>query len=174
MKTLTENIYLQANGFGVGGCDLDLTLYFTEVHPEVFDEILSRSEDEDEDGTFVEESSARMRTTHTGLDILAAVTEIIKQCVPDCHKVKSILTARLPVVRFYHKASKMRCDLSLSNYIAVRNTEYLKVCSQIVPVFRPLVYVVRLWMKHWQLAGTKIVVDDVLELQRKIVAGWLK
>ena len=158
MQTLTK-FKFQANEFGVRGCDLDLTLYYTEVAPEVLSEILSRFEDEEMacDGESSHSAIVKIdrdKSAPVVSDLLSAVAEIIKQCVPDCHKIKSILTARLPVVRFYHKASKMRCDMSLSNYIAVRNTEYLKTCSRVFPQFRPLVYAVRLWMKHWELAGT--------------------
>ena len=102
-------------------------------------------------------------------DVLLAVAEIIKQCIPDCYKIKAVLSARLPVVRFYHKSSDMRCDISLSNHLAVHNTKYLRFCWQLYPNFRPLVFVVRAWMKHWELAGetTATTTTDNLQVDVK-------
>ena len=120
-------------------------------------EILSRTDEVINDETACAITSDSAELSADSADILSAVAEVIKQCVPDCHKIKPILSARLPVVRFYHKSSNMRCDLSLLNHIAVRNTKYLRICSQCSPAFRPLVFAVRLWMKHWELAGSVLL-----------------
>ncbi|XP_076816399.1 speckle targeted PIP5K1A-regulated poly(A) polymerase-like isoform X2 [Clavelina lepadiformis] len=137
------------NGFGVHACDLDLHFEYEEVHPDILQELSPRDKEEMKSGTYSNDTTSAISAS----DVLLAVAEIIKQCIPDCHKIKAVLSARLPVVRFYHKSSDMRCDISLSNHLAVHNTKYLRFCWQLYPNFRPLVFVVRAWMKHWELAG---------------------
>nr|XP_002130666.1 speckle targeted PIP5K1A-regulated poly(A) polymerase [Ciona intestinalis] len=136
------------NGFGVHGCDLDLNFDYSSIHDDVMAGITQNMH---ETGT-AEVSAEDMDRSHKS-GVLLAIAEIIKQCVPDCHKIKTILNARLPVVRFYHKTSGVRCDISLKNDLAIHNTQYLQLCSQLTPNFSLLVFLIRAWMKHWKLAG---------------------
>jgi len=146
---------VKVNGFGTHGCDLDLHFAYDKVHPDLVQELLLAK---DESGDDPPENVARPAAGEADLtrnDVLMAIGEIIKQCVPDCHRIKVITTARTPVVRFYHKGSSVKCDMSLSNELAVNNTAYLQYCCKRCPLMKPLVYLVRTWMKHWELAGAK-------------------
>ncbi|XP_022081933.1 speckle targeted PIP5K1A-regulated poly(A) polymerase-like isoform X2 [Acanthaster planci] len=121
------------NGFGVQGCDLD-------VHLE------SPSSPRD-DHTLLDITSA------TPLDILTLVSDVIKRCVPSCHNVHVIPSARLPVVKLTHKESGVQCDISINNRLALQNTKLLQFYSQLGPQVRPLVFTIRHWAKLRQLAG---------------------
>ena len=49
------------------------------------------------------------------LDILSLVSDVVRRCVPSCHDVRLIPSARLPVVTFAHRESSLRCDISVNN-----------------------------------------------------------
>lgn len=61
--------------------------------------------------------------------------------------IKSILTARVPIIQFYDPDSKMNIDISLQNTLAVYNTKLLRAYSRIDPRTRMLVFLVKNWAK---------------------------
>ncbi|XP_038077444.1 speckle targeted PIP5K1A-regulated poly(A) polymerase-like [Patiria miniata] len=142
------------NGFGVQGCDLDVHLEVSATTvmevgqkptpAEVDKQNLSSSTD---DHTILDIASA------TPLDILTLVSDVIKRCVPSCHKVHTIPSTRLPVVTFTHKESCLQCDITLNNRLALQNSKLLKFYSQLETQVRPLVFTIRQWAKLRQLAG---------------------
>nr|CAB3267382.1 speckle targeted PIP5K1A-regulated poly(A) polymerase-like [Phallusia mammillata] len=135
------------SGFGTQGCDLDLHFEYTSIHPDILHEIKMHRDTENDS------SNSTVGEEITSQEIIAAVGEVIKQCVPDCHKIKVISASRFPLVRFYHKGSNVKCDISLSNKLAVVNTTYLQLCCKVFPMLKPLVIAIRTWMRHWELAG---------------------
>ena len=60
-------------------------------------------------------------------------------------------TARIPIVLFKDPVSKMDCDLSLHNALALSNTDLLLTYSCIDPRVRGLAYIIKKWSKRRHL-----------------------
>ena len=60
-------------------------------------------------------------------------------------------TARIPIVLFKDPVSKMDCDLSLHNALALSNTDLLLTYSCIDPRVRGLAYIIKMWSKRRHL-----------------------
>ncbi|PIK57686.1 hypothetical protein BSL78_05370 [Apostichopus japonicus] len=80
-------------------------------------------------------------------ECLEFVAQIIQKCVPSCHKVQTITSARKPVIKFVHKDSGLHCDIILNNRLVLRNTELIHFYCTLDPVVRPLILLIRRWAK---------------------------
>lgn len=56
-------------------------------------------------------------------------------------------TSRIPLVLFTHPTSGLECDLSLSNPLAINNTDLLLTYSRIDDRVRPLAFLIKQWSK---------------------------
>uniref|UniRef100_F7FZR1 Speckle targeted PIP5K1A-regulated poly(A) polymerase n=1 Tax=Ornithorhynchus anatinus TaxID=9258 RepID=F7FZR1_ORNAN len=85
---------------------------------------------------------------------LELVGSVLRGCVPGVHRVRPVPSARRPVVKFCHRPSGLHGDVSLSNRLALYNSQYLRLCSQLDGRVRPLVYSLRCWAQGRGLTGS--------------------
>uniref|UniRef100_A0A8D2LS80 Speckle targeted PIP5K1A-regulated poly(A) polymerase n=1 Tax=Varanus komodoensis TaxID=61221 RepID=A0A8D2LS80_VARKO len=155
-----------ANGFDVSDCDLDLFLDLEKTKsfqignrkypeegllcsdaPSVESSLpfLLQADDGDSPDSHSEDSilSDIDLATATVPEVLELVATVLRKCVPGVHSVQAVLSARRPVVKFCHKQSGLRGDISINNKLALCNTRFLQLCTEADERVRPLVYVLR-------------------------------
>ncbi|KFO29445.1 Speckle targeted PIP5K1A-regulated poly(A) polymerase [Fukomys damarensis] len=93
-----------------------------------------------------------------GAAMLELVGSILRRCVPGVYRVHSVPSARRPVVKFCHRPSGLHGDVSLGNRylggLALHNSQFLSLCSELDVRVRPLVYTVRCWAQGRGLTGS--------------------
>ena len=72
----------------------------------------------------------------SGREIGEKIVSILKK-IPEITNVEGILGARIPIVRFVHVESNLKCDLSFHNMMSVMNSKFLKMCQQADPRYVP-------------------------------------
>ncbi|XP_018113141.2 speckle targeted PIP5K1A-regulated poly(A) polymerase [Xenopus laevis] len=172
------------NGFEISGCDLDLYLELGEDETEnaegkADEKIQNREESSTDMEVSMEESETERKEEEMEIgnsksdeeedvtpglslkglsseEILEVVGKVLRQCVPGVHGVQSVPTARRPVIHFQHKTSGLRGDVTLNNRLALRNSSFLRLCSDLDTRVPQLVYTVRYWARVNQLAGNPL------------------
>ncbi|XP_027630779.1 speckle targeted PIP5K1A-regulated poly(A) polymerase isoform X2 [Tupaia chinensis] len=89
-----------------------------------------------------------------GVAMLDLVGSILRGCVPGVYRVQTVPSARRPVVKFCHRPSGLHGDVSLSNRLALHNSRFLSLCSELDERVRPLVYTIRCWAQGRGLSGS--------------------
>uniref|UniRef100_F7EVE8 Speckle targeted PIP5K1A-regulated poly(A) polymerase n=1 Tax=Monodelphis domestica TaxID=13616 RepID=F7EVE8_MONDO len=89
-----------------------------------------------------------------GEAMLELVGSVLRGCVPGVHSVRTVPSARRPVVKFCHRPSGLHGDISLSNRLALYNSRFLNFCCELDRRVRPLVYTLRRWAQGRGLTGS--------------------
>ncbi|CAO2584620.1 Speckle targeted PIP5K1A-regulated poly(A) polymerase, partial [Lemmus lemmus] len=169
------------NSFDVHGCDLDLFLDLgdsealdfettsslapqtpdsalgsdTVTSPQSLPPVSPLQEDRGEGklGKALELAEASKDEKEEAAAVLELVGSILRGCVPGVYRVQTVPCARRPVVKFCHRPSGLHGDVSLSNRLALYNSRFLNLCSEMDGRVRPLVYTIRCWAQHNGLSG---------------------
>ena len=128
------------NGLGFPGCDLD-------IYMDLDNQPLSSLSQCNPDDAINNEMKAETekQKVRTATKILASV--------PQISRLQSIINARVPIIKFIHRPTGIHCDVSFKNRMSVRNTAYIRLCTEADARVRPLMLAVRYFAKHHGLAG---------------------
>jgi hypothetical protein len=82
------------------------------------------------------------------------VTKLIQRHAVDMQDIRKVTNSRCPIIRFFHEKNKVNCDITLNNYLAVENTNLIKLMLELEPMLKMLIFVIRYWSKQKALNGT--------------------
>ncbi|GAB1609421.1 poly(A) RNA polymerase, mitochondrial-like [Argonauta hians] len=126
------------NGFGRNNSDLDMILNLCTSKPAENStdklKFLTKLKHEEDERSF----SCRN---------LRIFSDMIENFIPSCVRVNPILKARVPIIKFYHEACDIECDLSLQDTSGVTMSNLMYVLGVMDPRVCPLVFTVRHWAK---------------------------
>ncbi|XP_075401726.1 speckle targeted PIP5K1A-regulated poly(A) polymerase [Tenrec ecaudatus] len=109
---------------------------------------------EEDLGKSLDQAEALKGEPTEGAAMLELVGSILRGCVPGVYRVQAVPSARRPVVKFCHRPSGLHGDVSLSNRLALHNSRFLSLCSELDGRVRPLVYTLRCWAQGRGLSGS--------------------
>ncbi|XP_013392206.2 speckle targeted PIP5K1A-regulated poly(A) polymerase-like [Lingula anatina] len=146
------------NKFGVKGCDMDI---FLDLHIDEDDLKSERFLSESENSSNLDTRDRRQIKVYTReelremttFDQVKAIRRTIQRHIPECQNVVFVPSQRCPVCRFTFRSSGIKCDVSVSNRLALRNTKFLRLCTELDVRLSPLVYAIRYWAKCRDIAG---------------------
>lgn len=128
------------NGLGFPGCDLDI--YMDLDNPRLSSDSRCHSDD----------VLANIPVTVSEKQKVRTATKILAS-VPQVSRMQPIINARVPIIKFIHRPTGIHCDVSFKNRMSVRNTAYIRLCTETDARVRPLMLAVRYFAKHHGLAG---------------------
>lgn len=82
------------------------------------------------------------------------ITKLLqRQTTSDLQDIRNVKNTRCPVSKFIYEPAKLNCELSLNNFLAVYNTELIRLYLNLEPQLFKLIYVIRYWAKQKDLHG---------------------
>ncbi|XP_044745441.1 poly(A) RNA polymerase, mitochondrial [Coccinella septempunctata] len=130
------------NGYGKIGCDLDVVLTLDNEKEAPDSRLIFHCK-----GSSGVDRSLNMRNLET-------IGDILHLFLPGCTRVRKILQARVPIIKYYHQFTDVECDLSMSNVSGVHMSDFLYMMGALDPRVRPLVFTVRRWAKDVGLTNS--------------------
>ncbi|XP_037039462.1 poly(A) RNA polymerase, mitochondrial-like [Bradysia coprophila] len=124
------------NGYGKLGCDLDLILHFHSLDCDI---------DTTKRLVF---HTKKLSAPDSRSDLqknLVTVSGIVQRFLPGISNVRTILPARVPIIKYHHDFLDLEVDVSLNNMSGVYMSELLYMFTQIDHRVQPLVYTIRRW-----------------------------
>lgn len=94
----------------------------------------------------------RMRDTNV---LLKLIGDLISVMLPGCAKVISILTARVPIIKYQQRYTNLECDLNISCPAGVDFTHMLWIMKHWDKRVAPLAYTLMTWFSHNKICPTK-------------------
>ncbi|KAK7092447.1 uncharacterized protein [Littorina saxatilis] len=152
------------NGFGMRGCDMDIFLDLHDNEVSLQWEETLRQKMKPVNLPYIREIQL-LKTTEGPLmpsqlrplslvHRVKLLSRILMHHAGQCTEVVFVPSVRCPIVRFVHAPTGIKCDLSINNRLALRNTQLLKMCAEDRRV-RLLVFAVRYWGRWKQVAGNQ-------------------
>ncbi|XP_043284839.1 uncharacterized protein [Venturia canescens] len=78
----------------------------------------------------------------------------------DVHEV--LTHCRSPIIRAHHRPTRLDCDISFNNGLAVEKTKLIKRIVDVYPTYRKLVLILKMWMASCDLAGPERITHNSL------------
>ncbi|KAH9503294.1 Glycerol 2-dehydrogenase (NADP(+)) [Bulinus truncatus] len=75
--------------------------------------------------------------------ILQAIAKVLRKCA--FMRSAEVISAKVPILKFFDTVSQVECDLNINNLIGIRNTHLLRCYAYMDWRVRPLM----LFIKHW-------------------------
>ncbi|XP_031832674.1 mitochondrial poly(A) polymerase [Nomia melanderi] len=126
-----------AAGLGTMGCDLDLVCVFNQNHPQQMMKISNEL-------VFTSKSYSLFDRTHQK-EFLRSMSFVMHHFVPGINNTKTILNARVPIIKFIYSFAQLNCDLSSNNMSGFYMTELLYTFTEMDKRVRPLIFTIRKW-----------------------------
>ncbi|KAK9883966.1 hypothetical protein WA026_004902 [Henosepilachna vigintioctopunctata] len=129
------------NGFGKMGCDLDVVLTLKDNKEDSSSRLVFHCKDSGVD------RSSNLRN-------LEVFGDLLQLFLPGCARVRKILQARVPIIKYYHQFTDVECDLSMCNVSGVHMSDFLYIMGSIDSRVRPLVFAIRKWAQEVGLTNS--------------------
>ncbi|XP_057365194.1 speckle targeted PIP5K1A-regulated poly(A) polymerase-like [Daphnia carinata] len=87
------------------------------------------------------------------IDVLRRASHIIRRH-PDVSDLFVVSHARIPVLKFVHSPTGIKCDLTCNNIIGVQNSKLLFALQSLDVRIRPYLYALKFWAKSHRLISS--------------------
>ncbi|XP_069686366.1 uncharacterized protein [Periplaneta americana] len=95
----------------------------------------------------------RQRQEAVVQELIVQVIENALKDLPDCENIEAVPKARTPIVRFYHKPSRMQCDLAFRHGLGCENTKLIRFYLSLDPRVKSLIIFLKQWANVHGLIG---------------------
>lgn len=131
------------NGFGKHGCDLDLVL---------------KMQGDDKDNTkgrlIYHTKAGGSNDRVQAQKVMETISDLMQQFLPGIARIRRILKARVPIIKYNQTLTGLECDLSMTNTIGTYMSELLYLYGEIDWRVRPLTFTIRMWANCVQLTNS--------------------
>ena len=152
-----------ANGLGTRGCDVDLHMHFPSS-PQELGLLNQTNDDEPKNAPLTTEEAKNViaEIINSGVqhlptpdEIVERVARILKSDSIHFEKVKAIINARVPVIKFRYKSLGMNGDLVMGSKLPVRTTELVHTLVTQDTRIRNYFFLLKYWAKREGVIGSR-------------------